>query len=241
MPEVQSSPSASKPGGPVAKLPDEIAAALARNGLILRGGFNFADGEGEVAGISGAPAKSVLLVGQAGAAPWPHFQGWLERQARIANPLDTWSREVIGGVAREFGARAISPSDRPYLPFQQWAMRAEGLKPSPLAILMHPQYGLWHAYRGALLFEDEISLPEPHAAIHLCDTCVDKPCLKSCPVDAYSGQGFAYEACLAHVRGPSGEPCRNGGCLDRNACPYGTDYRYPPQVQAFHMASFARL
>lgn len=159
----------------------------------------------------------------------------------IANPLDTWSREVIGAVAQDFGARAVSPSDRPYLPVQQWAMRAEGLKPSPLGILMHPQYGLWHAYRGALLFEDEIALPEPREVIHLCDACLEKPCLKSCPVDAYSPGGFAYQSCLAHVRGQNGEPCRSGGCLDRNACPYGTDYRYPAEVQAFHMASFAGL
>ncbi|MDX8478108.1 4Fe-4S dicluster domain-containing protein [Mesorhizobium sp. VK24D] len=219
-----------------------IAAALAADGLILRGGFRFAGDEAAPAGLSGAPARSVLLVGQAGAAPWPHFQRWFERQPQlVANPLDTWSREVIGAVAQEFGARAVSPSDRPYLPFQQWAMRAEGLKPSPLGILMHPTYGLWHAYRGALLFEEEIFLPEPQEAIHLCDTCIDKPCMKSCPVDAYSGQGFAHEACLGHVRGPRGEPCRSGGCLDRNTCPYGTSFRYPPEVQAFHMAAFASL
>ncbi|MGX5802043.1 hypothetical protein ACWGS9_12445 [Bradyrhizobium sp. Arg314] len=220
----------------------EIATALAANGLILRGGFNFGDDEMAPDAGSAAPAKSALLVGQAGAAPWPHFQRWLERQpARIANPLDTWSCEVIGAVAQEFGARAVSPSDRPYLPFQQWAMRAEGLRPSPLGVLMHPRYGLWHAYRGALLFEDEFSLPEADDAIHLCDACVEKPCLKSCPVDAYSGQGFAHEACLGHVRGPGGAPCRSGGCLDRNACPYGAEYRYPADVQAFHMAAFAAL
>ncbi|MBZ9996675.1 4Fe-4S dicluster domain-containing protein [Mesorhizobium sp. BH1-1-4] len=215
-----------------------VAAALARYGLILRGGFNCVEGQDAPIDPS---TKSILLVGQAGAAPWPHFQRWLAQQPGIANPLDTWSRAVIGAVAETFGARAVSPSDKPYLPFQQWAMRAEGLKPSPLGILMHPRYGLWHAYRGALLFEEEIVLPEPRETIHLCDTCVDKPCLKSCPVDAYSTDGFAYEACLAHVRGANGGPCRTGGCLDRNACPYGTQYRYPRDVQAFHMASFAGL
>ncbi|RUX33347.1 4Fe-4S dicluster domain-containing protein [Mesorhizobium sp. M2A.F.Ca.ET.042.01.1.1] len=219
---------------------DHVSEALARHGLILRGGFNFVDCEDAPVDPRNVPAKSALLVGQAGAAPWPHFQQWRERQARdITNPLDSWAREVIGAVAQGCGARAVSPSDRPYLPFQQWAMRAEGLKPSPLGILMHPQYGLWHAYRGALLFEDEISVPEPHAAIHLCDTCVEKPCLKSCPVDAYSVDGFAHQACLAHVRGTDGAPCRAGGCLDRNACPYGAEYRYPADVQAFHMAAFA--
>ncbi|RWD61791.1 MAG: 4Fe-4S dicluster domain-containing protein [Mesorhizobium sp.] len=221
---------------------DGVAAALAAHGLILRGGFHFAGDEAVPAGLSGALAKSALLVGQAGAAPWPHFQRWLEGQPQpIANPLDTWSREAIGAVAEEFGARAVSPSDRPYLPFQQWAMRAEGLRPSPLGILMHPTFGLWHAYRGALLFEQEIFLPEPEETMHLCDTCAEKPCVKSCPVDAYSEQGFAHDACLGHVRGARGGPCRTGGCLDRNACPYGTDYRYPPEVQAFHLAAFARL
>ncbi|MER8368165.1 hypothetical protein [Mesorhizobium sp. M0306] len=221
---------------------ETVAVALSAHGLILRGDFNFASGEETPSGLSGAAARSALLVGQAGAAPWPHFLRWLERQSQpIDDPLDAWSREVIGAVAERFGARAVSPSDRPYLPFQQWAMRAEGLKPSPLGILMHPQYGLWHAYRGALLFEDRIALSEPHEAIHLCDTCVAKPCLRSCPVEAYSADGFAHETCLAHVRGQNGAPCRTGGCLDRNACPYGADYRYPAEVQAFHMAAFARL
>ncbi|MER9438590.1 4Fe-4S dicluster domain-containing protein [Mesorhizobium sp. M0618] len=220
---------------------DRIAAALHANGLVLRGGFNFTTGNAPPTGSSGAPAAAVLLVGQAGAAPWPYFLRWRESQPeQIANPLDTWSREVIGAVAQDFGARAISPSDKPYLPFQQWAMRAEGLKPSPLGILMHPHYGLWHAYRGALLFDDELPVQAAEPGAHLCDSCVEKPCLKSCPVDAYSAQGFAYQSCLAHVRGAGGSPCRSGGCLDRNACPYGTEYRYPPEVQAYHMASFAR-
>jgi hypothetical protein len=220
---------------------EDISAALAEHGLIQRGGFIFGAGEEAPPGPSSVPARSVLLVGQAGAAPWPHFLRWRERQPTdLENPLDTWSREVIGQVAQKFGARAVSPSDKPWLPFQQWAMRAEGLKPSPLGILMHPEYGLWHAYRGALLFEIEIPIQAPRKSIHLCDACVGKPCMKSCPVGAYSPDGFAYEACLAHVRGANGEPCRSGGCLDRNACPYGVQYRYPAEVQAFHMASFAR-
>ncbi|GAA2874343.1 hypothetical protein GGQ99_000623 [Aminobacter niigataensis] len=218
---------------------DDISAALAEHGLIPRGGFVFGEGDATPAGPAGRPARSVLLVGQAGAAPWLHFQRWLKRQPTdLEEPLDTWSREIVGGVAAEFGARAASPSDKPYLPFQQWAMRAEGLKPSPLGILMHPAYGLWHAYRGALLFDVEIEMQGPPEQIHLCDLCIGKPCLKSCPVDAYSEAGFAHQACLAHVRGPMGAPCRTGGCLDRNACPQGLAFRYPSQVQAFHMKSF---
>ncbi|WP_315923541.1 hypothetical protein [Mesorhizobium sp. SP-1A] len=216
-----------------------IAEALAAHGLLVRGSFNFDAGDEAPPGLSGAPAKAVMLVGQVGAAPWPHFRKWrAQRPQDLENPLDTWSREVIDAVAAACGARAAYPSDKPYLPFQRWAMRAEGLKPSPLGILMHPAYGLWHAYRGALLFDVEVEDQPAHKPIHLCDACVGKPCLKACPVDAYSGAGFAYDDCLAHVRGPSGEACRKLGCLDRNACPYGVAYHYPAEVQAFHMASF---
>jgi hypothetical protein len=220
---------------------DGIASMLARHGLIPRGGFRFASGEAAPSGPSGVPARSVLLVGQAGDAPWLHFSRWRRSQPEnLADPLDTWSRTVIDGVAAEFGARAVYPSDKPWLPFQQWAMRAEGLKPSPLGILMHPEYGLWHAWRGALLFDVEIPIQAPREVIHLCDLCPGKPCLKACPVDAYSEAGFAYQACLDHVRGPSGGPCRTTGCLDRNACPYGAAYRYSTDEQAFHMAAFMR-
>lgn len=219
-----------------------LSQSLAAYGLVLRGGFDFAEGEDAPAGPSGNRARSVLLVGNVGAAHWPHFRRWRQAQAPgLADPLDDWCRETIGAVAEAFGARAVSPSDRPYLPFQRWAMRAEGLRPSPLGILMHPEYGLWHAYRGALLFDVSLALPEAEKPIHLCDACVGKPCLKACPVDAYSLAGFAHEACLKHVRGPRGGPCRDRGCLDRNACPYGAAYRYPPDVQAFHMAAFVRL
>jgi hypothetical protein len=59
-------------------------------------------------------------------------------------------------------------------------------------------------------------------------------------VAAYSLDGFAYQDCLTHVRGPAGSICRDGGCMARNSCPRGTAYRYRPEVQAFHMRAFLR-
>lgn len=226
---------------------DSIAAALAAHGLEPRGGFAFELGEAAPAGASGRPARAVLLVGHAGGAIWPHFRRWRAAQpTATSDPLDRWSRRVIGDVAAAFGARAVSPSDRPFLPFQAWAIRAEGLQPSPLGILMHPQYGLWHAYRGALLFEDDaVALkiaafragPVPE---HACDGCAAKPCLSACPVGAHSATAFDHGGCLAHVRSDAGGLCITGGCLDRNACPVGTSYRYPAAMQAFLMRAFAR-
>jgi hypothetical protein len=226
-----------------AKVPDlaSISAALSPYGLIPHGGIDFDAGEDAPPGPSGAPAKAVLLVGQGGAAPWPHFKAWRARQpAGLPNPLDTWSLEIIGAVAREYGARAVSPSERPFLPFQQWAMRAEGLRPSPLGILMHPEYGLWHAYRGALLFDRALGIGRREASDHPCDACVSKPCLSTCPIGAFTADGFAFDRCVEHLRSLEGAACHEGGCLARNACPVGTEYRYPAEVQAFHIARFVR-
>jgi len=225
-------------------LPDlgSLSERLERSGLRLRGGFNFESDEPAPATQTGRTAKSVVLIGNAGGEFWPHFQRWRRNQpTELTNPLDTWSRTVIEEAAAGQNANFVSPSDRPFMPFQQWAMRAEGLKPSPLGILMHPEWGLWHAYRGALLFDQPLGLTGPDEIPHLCETCIEKPCLRACPVEAYSAAAFEYQRCLGHVRGSSGGSCRSRGCLDRNACPYGTEYRYPADMQAFIMRAYAGL
>lgn len=220
---------------------NRLADALERQGLTLRGGFNFEERDEAPKGASGRPAKAVLLVGNVGGAFWPYFQRWRDAQGTHSeNPLDEWSRQVIETAGATIGARVVLPNDRPFLPFQQWAMRAEKLRASPLGILMHPEYGLWHAYRGALLLDTELLSEERPASVHLCDECLEKPCLKACPVHAHHVAGFAYERCLEHVRSEAGAECMSAGCLDRNACPYGTQYRYPRAVQQFFMDAFAR-
>lgn len=232
-----------------ADLVGRAAAALAPSGLILRGGLNLSESDSAPDGPAGLPARALLLVGNGGAAYWRHFSRWRARLAEpAANPLDTWSRLAIGQAAEAIGALVTMPNDRPYPPFQQWAKRAEGLKPSPLGLLMHPRFGLWHAYRGALLLDVEIPIQALRKLnqvaadpIHPCDLCIGKPCLNACPVSAYSTDGFACQACLAHVRGPGGAACRDGGCLARNACPEAAEWRYPADVQAFHQRAFAGL
>lgn len=213
----------------------EIEAELSSHGLMVRGLSPIAEGEW-------GRAKTALLVGNVGAAYWEHFSAWRSEEAgELVNPLDTWSRMVISKTATRFGATVIMPNDRPYAPFQQWAMRAEMLRPSPLGLLIHPRYGLWHAYRGAMLFEAEISIQVVREAIHPCELCASKPCLNACPVQAFSVGEFDYQSCLSHVRGPDGAACREHGCLARNACPVGQAFRYPAEVQAFHQKAFAGL
>ena len=188
----------------------------------------------------GFTARTVLLIGHAGSSFWPYFTAWLaEQNPPPENPLDTWSKQVITAAATEIGGHAVFPSDKPYLPFQQWAMQAQGLRPSPLGILIHPVYGLWHAYRGAILFADSALSAPSEKLSHPCDTCQEKPCLSACPVSAFSFDGYDVGACRAYLRTDAGQDCMDGGCKARRACPVGRDYVYQGEQMRFHMAAFA--
>jgi hypothetical protein len=212
-----------------------LAQLLAPQGLMTRGAVKLEAGEAEALG-----AKSLVLIGHAGSSIWPHFQKWRQTQpVYLANPLDTWSEEVIGQIAGALGGRALFPSHKPHLPFQQWAMRAEGLKPSPLGILIHPVYGLWHAYRGAIVFDDEILSQEAQNLSHPCGLCAGKPCLSACPVNAFSSGGYDVASCRRHLASDAGRACVEGGCLARRACPVGRDHVYEDAQMQLHMRAFS--
>ncbi|CAN7331146.1 ferredoxin [Neorhizobium sp. LjRoot104] len=217
---------------------DGIAASLEEHGILIRGVVNFGPGEGPLLG-DGSLARAVVLLGNVGGSIWPAFTEW--RKAHDGpDPLDTWSKTLIRPLAELLGAAAYFPSDPPWQPFQQWAMKAEGLKSSPLGILIHPEFGLWHGYRGALGFPYAIE-NSPDGAEHPCESCADKPCLSACPVNAVSLSGFDIPRCRAYLASDAGKAtCMVSGCVARNACPVGARYRYPPKQLEFHMEALMR-
>lgn len=202
-----------------------LETAFAGTGLALRGGFAKDGG-------------SLVLVGNFGEAMWPAFEAGRRNEP---DPLDAWTRRVVGPIAARFGARAVHPNDRPYQPFQRWAQLAEPVHPSPLGILIHPVHGLWHAYRAALIFSEPVSgLPPRAEVVSPCDSCSGKPCLSACPVSAFDGTAYDVAACAGHLKSRGSPDCSRLGCRARDACPVGRDRRYPPPQVAFHMAAFVR-
>ena len=183
-------------------------------------------------------AETLLLIGNAGPAMWRAFKQSAEFKLP-RHALDTWSRRVIGNLAARYGAVALFPfGGPPYHPFQRWASRSGMFSASPLGVLVHPSYGPWFAFRGALAFPDRIDIPATEPA-DPCGTCRDKPCLTACPVDAISA-GRAYDAvrCRDHVSRRNNQ-CFNTGCLARHACPLGRDFVYEAEQARFHMDAFA--
>jgi len=216
---------------------ETIRAALAPHGIYIRGVVGF-DGDGPDM-EDGRQARSIVLLGNIGGSIWQPFSDWRQSNPHVADPLDQWSMATIRPVAHKLGGAAWFPSEKPWKPFQQWAMRSEGLKPSPLGILVHPDYGLWHGYRGAIGFADSVIHPTVEIRPHPCDHCPDKPCLTTCPVGAIRPERFDVAACRTYLGGEGEGTCMQAGCQARNACPVGAEYRYPSGQLGFHMAALS--
>lgn len=180
---------------------------------------------------------TLLLLGPAEPGFWPHVQAEPEFADPAPDPLDRWSRRVIGQIARDLDATPYFPfGGPPFQPFIAWAQRSGRAWASEVGILVHDTQGLMVSYRGALGFRDRLDLaptgPRP------CDTCADKPCLTACPVKALTQIGYDIPACKTYLSGKDGSDCMSQGCSVRRSCPVGKGYGRLPEQSAFHMRNF---
>ena len=201
--------------------------------------------------------RTVLLLAPEEPRFWDIFTSSAEGTDTRPDPLDRWSRRVIGRLACRLGGKAAFPfGGPPYRPFVAWALRAGRCHASPVSLLVHDRAGLWISFRGAILLRDALPAdPRPSP----CATCADQPCLTACPAGALTAAGYNVPACHAWLdrlppssvpKYPGGEvpeapggqsppalgDCRTG-CLVRRACPVGQSRRRPEQ-SAHHMRHF---
>jgi len=221
-------------------IPAELEAKLQEFGLHLRGLVKFTDEEIESLHLGVDDEVSVALVGNIGSSYWSVFIQSPEYQDGLPDSLDRWSRRVAEQVANDIGAKAIYPFEGPpYFPFLQWAKRAESLSQSRMGLMIHPQYGLWHSYRFGLLIADmPVPVQQGGATQSPCESCETQPCLNTCPVGAFSVQGYDVASCAAYLHQTLDARCHQEGCLARLACPVGESYRYDSAQHLFHLGAF---
>lgn len=182
--------------------------------------------------------ETLVLLGADGEALWTAFSASPEAGDGDPDPMDRWSRRTISSLADRLGAAPVFPfGGPPYAPFQRWAVRGERARPSPVALLVTPERGLWTSYRGALAFPVALSI-DPPADLDPCLGC-PAPCQSACPVDAFSGGTYRVADCASHATSAAGSSCRDG-CLVRTACPAGEGLALPKAQKAFHMAAFLK-
>ncbi|HUV22448.1 MAG TPA: hypothetical protein VMZ32_11690 [Gammaproteobacteria bacterium] len=228
------------------RISPKLEDCLREYGLFVRGVTRLSDAE--IEHYSCDPSNPELaLIGNIGSSYWAHFSQSVEFKDGAAHPLDRWSRRVAETIAKPLSLQALYPFDGPpYYPFQQWARRAESLEQSPIGVMIHPQFGLWHSYRFALLgtgFEVETAgICEPSAAdsprASPCLDCASKPCLHSCPVAAFDVAGYAVERCFDYLQQTPQAECHQQGCLARKACPVAPKLSYVAAQGRFHLRAF---
>jgi hypothetical protein len=221
---------------------------LHQHGLFVRGVTQLNEEEIKRYGMNPENA-GLALIGNIGSSYWEQFSQSVEFEDGAAHPLDRWSRRVAESIAQRLTLRALYPFEGPpYYPFQQWARRAEGLQQSPVGVMIHPQFGLWHSYRFALLgveFEIETAEIPATSAVESqvaspCLDCADKPCLHTCPVAAFDANGYAVERCADYLRQTPQAQCHQQGCLARYACPVAPELRYVAAQGRFHLRAFVQ-
>ena len=135
----------------------QIEGPLAGSGLFLRGAFHPLPEDRVPALSDGRPAGTVVLIGNAGNELWHAFQASGPDMA-ARHPLDSWVAGYLRAAADALGAEPVDAMTPPYPPIQQWAVRAGAGHRSPINLVIHPDYGLWHTFRGALLTAEALPL-----------------------------------------------------------------------------------
>lgn len=219
---------------------DQIAALAAAHRLAVMGGFH--PGPADMAADGGdlpAGTRTLLLLGPAEPGHWAHLTAQPEWQDGAPDPVDRWSRRVIGRLACDLGGKALFPfGGPPWRPFQAWALRSGRAWQSPVRLLVHDRAGLMVAFRGALALRTHVTLPA--AGSNPCDSCAAKPCLAACPPGALGAAGYDVPACHGFLASAAGADCMAGGCLVRRACPLSRSYGRLGDQSAYHMRQFHR-
>jgi len=195
-------------------------------------------------------AKSAIVLGHGGSAFWYSYQAHVAahpEHVQRADPLDDFTvglmRTAIVPRLRAIGlhGRVRFPfgTDEPRVSFVHLAEAAGLGCRSVLGVLIHPEFGPWIAFRGALLVADVLTAPRPAARFDPCGSCTTRPCIAVCPAAAVDRDGWNTRRCIDHRVGHT-EDCQSQ-CDARVACVYGRAHIYPPAALDHHHRSVTNV
>lgn len=212
-----------------------IEALCVARGLAVLGGFR-----AELDPDLPKGTQTLLLLGPHEPGFWATLTAspeWDSHRTQTApDPVDRWSRRVIGSLACDLGAKALFPFGARRHPFFAWALRSGRCHQSPVRLLVHDEMGLWVSFRGALALKEALDLPPPGASP--CQSCAGQPCLTACPVGALTEMGYDVPACHGFLDRAEGQACMAEGCAVRRACPLSHGHARMPEQSAYHMRQF---
>lgn len=186
----------------------------------------------------GVGEGTIILLGPREPGFWASLTSSPEWRDQAPDPVDRWSLRVISEIAQRAGGTPLFPFGETLHPFMSWAIRSGRAWSSPVHLLVHDVAGLMVSFRGAILMPEQIPPDSPRRSP--CEACDDKPCLRACPVDALTADGYDTGACHTFLDTEPGQACMDLGCKVRRSCPISVTYGRMAAQSAFHMERFHR-
>lgn len=191
---------------------------------------------------AGAPLADygrLILTGHGGRRLWQQLQ---QVDMSHPDPVDNYSlrltRQFIHDYLDDADHLILYPGDPYFIPLQQLGELAGWGRPSPLGQSIHPEFGVWFAHRTAFLINADLPVIRSEKRPRPCDSCAEKPCLTTCPVEAVQPAHFDISTC-ADFRIQPQSVCADR-CLARMACPVAPQHRYTlEQIQYHYRQSLA--
>lgn len=224
----------------------QIRAQLRESGLNLYACLDLfsvqAQGIGGVSTVADTAGQyTLVLVGNRGPDFWSACQASSFKTAD--HPVDEFSAaSVLAALAKyapETTAQLLYPAPECRVPLQQLGALVGWHQPSPLGTGIHPDWGLWFAYRALILVEAGWQPTEALTpASNVCAECASQACLQACPPSALSESAapdllacaryrvFGHENHGGDDAGTATESRCATTCLARCACPVAPSQRY---------------
>jgi len=184
----------------------------------------------------GLRVRSVVLLASGGPTFFRAFARVRGSFAQTRDPLDAYTRRLVGGALAGEDALAAYPFERragEHADFVALGREAGLGSPSRLGVLVHPRYGPWFALRALVFCERETMAPQGPLDFAPCEGC-PAPCETACHGAALIGERFDVAACATTRRQ---EPACALRCDARRACVFGTSCAYDAEAEAHHMAA----
>ena len=151
-----------------------------------------------------SPHRQLLLIGNGGETFWQRSREFV---ARTGHPLDEFALDTVqrflAEVAPGVRYRVLYPGPS-LIPLQTLGALAGWHHPSPMMVGINDYWGMWYAYRVALVADTDFTPSARVDSVSPCLTCADKPCLAACPAGALGlADGLRLERCLDHRVAPA--------------------------------------
>jgi len=129
------------------------------------------------------------------------------------------------------------PAPAGHVSLQKLGSLAGWHQSSPMGIGIHPEHGLWFAYRALVLLDLSVdSERTDHSGVLENDTCArckTRDCVSSCPASAITYAALPDMQACADFRLSENSVCQTQ-CLARKSCPVGKAMRYHDDQIRYH-------